>query len=76
MNYDHPAFPVPNAPFHGMSKREYAAVLILAGLAQATPEGLLPSVEDAVRLTDRLFKKLDTPSVDSDLPALLKRQAE
>lgn len=63
-----PAFPVVIQPagggisggfhFSGLSKREYAAIEIMKALAQGTPRGFLPSVEDAVRLADNLFNTL------------------
>lgn len=54
------AFPGPDKYELGLSKREYAAILILQGLASlGTSNGQLPSVVDAVNLADRLFKQLD-----------------
>lgn len=53
------AFPGPDKYELGLSKREYAAILILQGLASNTPNGMIPSVSDAVGLADRLFKQLD-----------------
>lgn len=64
-----PAFPTAAQPpaaggiggafqFYGLTKREYAAVEILKGLAASTPWGHLPSTADAVRLADNLFTKL------------------
>jgi hypothetical protein len=55
-----PAMPCVSASITGLSKREYAAIKILAGLASnPANSGLMPSVQDAVRLTDRLFEALD-----------------
>lgn len=52
------AFPGGVYNSNGMTKREYAAVQILAAMAQSTAPGLLPSVADAVNLADRLFAQL------------------
>jgi hypothetical protein len=58
MNYgSHPAFPVPNAPFQGLTKREYMALHILTHLDTAS--GWLPSVvQDAVKVADYLLREL------------------
>jgi len=53
-----PAFPVPNSPHYGLTKREYMALHLLAALASHETK-YLPSVPDAVALTDRLIAELD-----------------
>lgn len=60
---------------YGLTKREYAAITILAALTQVTSQGRLPSVDDAVNLADRLFNQLEAPRKLGDVPALLKPQA-
>jgi hypothetical protein len=44
---------------YGLTKREFTALEILKSLTRTTPNGFLPSVDDAVRLADRLFDKLE-----------------
>ena len=52
------AFPVPNSPHHGLTKREHMALQIFAGLV-ARDDKYLPSPNDAVRLADRLLEALE-----------------
>jgi hypothetical protein len=58
MSSNNPAFPVADSPWQGMTKREYAAIEILQGLAASTKPGHNPSVVDAVYLATRLFEEL------------------
>jgi len=58
-----PAFPVPNSPWMGLTKREYIAAQILVGLTISIGDSLLPSVDDAVTLADRLIKKLKEEAI-------------
>lgn len=55
-----PAFPVPSSPYQGLTKREYIAVMILNGLAAGVENKYqMPSVRDAVTLTDNLLAELE-----------------
>lgn len=58
-NASTPAHPVPGSFYHGLSKREFAALTILAGLASRQDGYTLPRVDDAVYLADKLLVALE-----------------